>query len=167
MMWYTFILVQNYFEVKTVVIQCKAICKCQSVTERGGLYIQQHCGKWQDKEVYFFPTCAGVSVSLIGCPSNLNLIWRIAKPCKTQDKHVLKIKHETDKELGEMLTCGYWLKNYRKGGSCVLTRQPSQLDYITLVVDPPVVRSMPSLTCWAECAFWFWTVRPTRLDPLL
>ena len=33
----------------------------------------------------FKPTCAGVSVSFIGCPSNLNLICLIASPWR--DKH--------------------------------------------------------------------------------
>lgn len=37
---------------------------------------------WQFAVKVFFHTCAGVSVSLIGCPSNLNLICLIDKPCK-------------------------------------------------------------------------------------
>ena len=172
-LWLTFILEQLFWNIDFEAIQRQAIGKCPSVTyPRSGQYIQQHCGTWQRIKSVFChraPTCAGVSVSLIGCPSNLNLIWRIAKPCKTQDRHVLKnqtwnIRQGAGGNLDIRLLIE---KNAAEKVALEFSLASQVMDYMTWVVDPPVVRSMPSLTCWAECAFWFWTVRPTRLDPLL
>lgn len=84
-----------------------------------------------------FRTCAGVSVSLIGCPSNLNLICLIDKPCKErpiiirnlqETRSFQKIKHESQniRILNELST--HPVSNTRRwppGVSCA-AQQPAQ-----------------------------------------
>lgn len=77
------------------------------------------------------PTCAGVSVSLIGWPSNLNLICLIWRPWEKQ-----RSRHGDDSLSNGLLT------------HSVRLNRP---------LNSPVVHSKPSWVCWVVCAFWFWT----------
>lgn len=76
-------------------------------------------------------TCAGVSVSLIGWPSNRNLICLIWRPWEKQHS----------RQGGDSSSKGFNTRSVR----------------LNRALNPPVVHSKPSWVCWVVYAFWFWT----------
>lgn len=105
-----------------------------------------------DTQVCLWPTCAGVSVSLIGCPSNLNLIWRIARPWRKTGEFYLDYicsknvdKHNKQPDPGSVRY------NYHQNG-------------YFCAESLPVFHSMPSWVCWVQYVFLFWTGPPSHPD---
>lgn len=80
-------------------------------------------------------TCEGVSVSLIGWPSNRNRICLIDSPWEGGQKktEICKTKLFKDNKLTRGHQCNRWKK-----------------------MVSPVVHNKLSWVCWEECAFWSW-----------
>lgn len=94
------------------------------------------------------PTCAGVSVSLIGWPSNLNLICLIERPCRNEIREIIMNPCEKD-------FC-YWMAKVR----VQLTNKPGwglkQIHSDYMLWEKKIFKSHhlgSQLTCRSQYAF--------------